>query len=512
MNAWIGVYALIAMASWFAWYQAASDPDTIYLPLRSFFIPVESGFDLPSWTLALKFKPEFIYKLSHELLIWLILAAQITLLVVSYIKKLSMGKILKTSVAIAVLSIFIIPIDSSDLFAYVARGSQQVLFGQNPYSEVVSSIFNWTIDPMLSSTLWEANPSPYGPLFMLWCKLLVALSFKNIWLALFWFKALNALVFILLVFALVRFLQTKGFDQLMPDLCGDQVPKALQMSKEQVLIVLALNPFIINEVIWNGHNDILMAALIMIAIYAALNDKYNLAVFAVIMAALIKYIALVLLPIVILFSQVNLKNREPFNKAKGNLMGNLLTMPPLLGFLIASPILIFCINYYNLLHIKFAKITENLALSHKSLFDVFNSLNRYVFDADLPALFKISFLVLYALILAWIMYLIVRDYLWSPVVSRPRDQLKIKKAFLKYSFWVLFVLVSFISAKFHSWYILLYIVPGLLVEPFLMLMLSLAHMLSFTFLDQANIANYLIMTLFPVLYYYVNLKRRSLAT
>ena len=60
------------------------------------------------------------------------------------------------------------------------------------------------------------------------------------------------------------------------------------------------------------------------------------------------------------------------------------------------------------------------------------------------------------------------------------------------------VLLLIISPKFHSWYLISLLPFAAISHPRLCFALSLGHLLSITFIDQAHILNYLLMTVLPV--------------
>ena len=74
-------------------------------------------------------------------------------------------KITFISFVFAAIFLFMIPNDSSDIYGYLARGSQQIDYGLNPYHFTVSEIDQWLEQPLLANInhLWSYNPAPYGP-------------------------------------------------------------------------------------------------------------------------------------------------------------------------------------------------------------------------------------------------------------------------------------------------------------------------------------------------------------
>jgi hypothetical protein len=71
-------------------------------------------------------------------------------------------------------------------------------------------------------------------------------------------------------------------------------------------------------------------------------------------------------------------------------------------------------------------------------------------------------------------------------------------SFLKSLSLVYAVLLLIISPKFHSWYLISLLPFAAISHPRLCFALSLGHLLSITFIDQAHVLNYLLMTVLPV--------------
>jgi hypothetical protein len=65
------------------------------------------------------------------------------------------------------------------------------------------------------------------------------------------------------------------------------------------VVLLVWNPVVLFETIGNGHNDIAMVVWLLLAAWSMLRRRYTLAVLALIGGALIKYIPLLLIPIVL---------------------------------------------------------------------------------------------------------------------------------------------------------------------------------------------------------------------
>lgn len=452
--------------SWLAFAFARFNNELIYLPLKSFFIPISTDLgQVAAWFLASKLiKVPLGYKVFSEILIWLLLALLVfyflkTLFVLIKNQSYSFEQVKNSSTLLALIACFLLPSDSSDLFGYIARGFQQVGFGQNPFAEVVAEIPQWQNEPMLANLLWEHNPSPYGPAFMLITKVICSISGSNLWLAMLLFKALNLICFYFCLDLVQKLISKENFIS----------DKRLSLS---IFAVLALNPFVIIQVFWNAHNDLLLGFLVLFAIYQLYKQRLVWAFIFLSLSILVKYISLVLLPLFLIFAF----------KIKGKKLDLFFSL------IISLAISLFLASHYQLFDLDYSRLAANVSLSHKSLFDVCNSLFKYIAHHDLPLWCRYIFLSAFAIYAAWL-------YIKAFASKNNKD-------IFAYSFWLIFILLFFASPKFHSWYLMMLLPLGLFVHPQLMLMLSMTHLLSLTFLDQANIANYLLMSLTPILLYF----------
>lgn len=459
---YIALPIALLLVSWFNFFQAAVNANFIYQPLRSFFqaIELESSskfFNSASWFLAHNhIKPELALKISHELGMWLtIIITAFAFIKSVYNKDLieDQEKVFKLSLFSAFLFCFLLPNDSSDLFGYIARGAQQFSYASNPFHNVIADLSNWRADQLLANFLWQHNPSPYGPFSMLICKFVSALSFGNLFLAIFLFKFLNFTAFTLILLI------------------------AQKITSDKFLFaILALNPIILFESIWNSHNDIQMGLAIILALYYCQEKRYNLSIVLLCLGALIKYLSLVLIPFVLIDA---IKNRKI----------------PFLGIISSAAITGFLVYYYDLFNSNFTKLKANITLSHKSLFDSLNSLYKYLSAEDLPGVFRYIFLAAFIGFALWFYYL----YSKKQNTSLMRD-----------SSILLFVLIFIASPKFHSWYLISLLPLGILSYPRLAFYFSITHLLSFTFLDQANIANFALMTLAPSVLWFKSQRHRDM--
>lgn len=185
---------------------------------------------------------------------------------------------------ISLLFLIIIPYTSTDVYSYIANGWSAAHYKENPYYTSTGQIVDstGTIEPMFNkvANCWRYETVVYGPLWTMICTALSWLSFGNIDIALFIFKLANFAVHIancILIYKITK--------------------------KNLFLIMYGLNPFVLFEAITNVHNDIFIVWFILLAIYFVTRKK-NLfvSVAFVAMATATKYLAILILPFIVLYA------------------------------------------------------------------------------------------------------------------------------------------------------------------------------------------------------------------
>ena len=194
---------------------------------------------------------------------------------------------------VSILFAIIIPYTSTDVYSYIANGWSQAHYGENPYYVSTGQIVDSTgqNEPMFNkvANCWRYETVVYGPLWTAICTLLSWLSFGNIDVALIIFKLANVVVHIINCVLVYKLTKKKIF-----------------------LILYGLNPFILFEALSNVHNDIFIILFILLAIYFTIRKKnLFLAVAFVALATAIKYLAILILPFIIIYyvREKNVKHR-----------------------------------------------------------------------------------------------------------------------------------------------------------------------------------------------------------
>lgn len=173
--------------------------------------------------------------------------------------------------------VFLYPILATDLFSYALRGRVAALYGANPFAVSPSAFPN---DPWVGLMgEWAVSASPYGPLWEGLSYLIARLFGENFLAHLLGLKT-------------VAFVSYLGSVVLVWAALGRLLPER----RAAGTLFYAWNPFTLLEAVGNGHNDIVMATLILLAVYFLVSGRGWGVVPALIAATLVKHVALLLVP------------------------------------------------------------------------------------------------------------------------------------------------------------------------------------------------------------------------
>jgi hypothetical protein len=170
---------------------------------------------------------------------------------------------------------------SNDIYAYIMYGRIAALYGGNPAITAPSA---YSHDAFFSYLIaWQSNPSVYGPVWTLFSHgltLLLERAGGGLWLYLLAYKAAMLaahLASTLLIWQIVRAWKP-----------GQHVYAAL---------LYAWNPVVLIEFVASAHNDALMICLVLLAVFCIQRGYWRSAAVALLAAALVKWIAVLLLPL-----------------------------------------------------------------------------------------------------------------------------------------------------------------------------------------------------------------------
>jgi len=176
------------------------------------------------------------------------------------------------------------PVFSSDVFAYIVHGHVQVELGGNPYLVHSSAVAASPLGAELVSYGWRpVHPAtPYGPVLTHLEAAIGWLSGDQVWLSMLLFK-LVAVASSLAVAVVIWLI----LDRVRPQ------------DRDLGTLAYLWNPAVLVEVAGEGHNDSVMALLILGAALLVLMRRVVAAALSMTAAVLTKYVPLLLVPLLL---------------------------------------------------------------------------------------------------------------------------------------------------------------------------------------------------------------------
>jgi hypothetical protein len=172
--------------------------------------------------------------------------------------------------------IWVYPIGALDLFGYVFQGKALAVYQANPYA--VAPI-DFPQDPLYPYLAWVEETSNYGPVWVVFSGLAGMVYGSSLLGGLILLKVV-ALVF-LLITTFVTYLLLKRVS-----------PGAALAG----MLFVGWNPLVTTETVASGHNDIVMACFAVLGLYLLSRQKSHLALPALMVSVLVKFVTLVLFP------------------------------------------------------------------------------------------------------------------------------------------------------------------------------------------------------------------------
>jgi hypothetical protein len=394
-----------------------------------------------------------------------------------YARRAATSSIVIFAICIGVIGFVTPPFDSADVFFYMAAGWHQTHYGGNPYSRLLRDVAGGADDPMIQNegmarnrNPWLDIPMPYGFLFAAVARILAWLGRGNLWLTLTLFNFLN-----LAMHAGTALLLWKA-GRLLPEGNG-----------KVLLYLYSWNPFVILQYLADLHNDIIVGFLVVLAAYLVLKDRPLWSLPLLVAAGLIKYITLALVPFAFIFV---VRHKSWKEGGRGLLISAAVIAAT------AAPYIREVTSFkYRLI---LAQLSESTGSLHAFLVYTFRTLAR-VWPSLLDSVPGVGTALQAAL---WIFFaaFVIRELVIS---WRERSELPV----MMIQRWtsILFALIFVASSQFYAWYIGMMFPLALLTHrktilADLVIALTGAHMLSFTFLRRKAIGYFLVATLLPVLY------------
>lgn len=173
------------------------------------------------------------------------------------------------------------PITALDVALYVVRARLWTFYGGSPMTAVPA---DFPQDPYIGLSGEYGNEvSPYGPVWELAAQVPIHLGLFDMASGILAMKVIALLAYI-------------GMAVLVGWYARQDSPQS-DVSGLTALTFFALNPLVLLQAIGNGHNDMLMLALITLGLVLWQREHWAWATFALTLAALVKITGLILLPL-----------------------------------------------------------------------------------------------------------------------------------------------------------------------------------------------------------------------
>ena len=173
------------------------------------------------------------------------------------------------------------PITALDVVLYVVRARLWALYGASP---MLALPIHYPQDPYIQfAGEFDREPSPYGPLWELLAQIPIRLGILDI---------ASGIIAMKLI-ALISYI---GMAILIGWYARQETPRD-KVSSLTALTFFALNPLVLLEGIGNGHNDMVMLALMTLGLVLWQRGRWAWAAFALTLATLVKISGLLLLPL-----------------------------------------------------------------------------------------------------------------------------------------------------------------------------------------------------------------------
>lgn len=193
-------------------------------------------------------------------------------------KSLNLRQLWSVIGVVTVLLVLSYPAFSYDLFNYMFTAKTVLVYQKNPYTVIPLQFAG--VEPWLSFMHWTHLPSAYTPLWIL-----LTLPAYLFGFGFFLFIMWNVKILVAIAYVLTAYWIGKVLEIVEPN------HKALGIA------IFALNPLIIIETLVSGHNDIVMMAFVMVALYTYLKKRYLASYMLLALSVATKLMTLVLYPV-----------------------------------------------------------------------------------------------------------------------------------------------------------------------------------------------------------------------
>lgn len=190
--------------------------------------------------------------------------------------------VLVTALLAAALLFCSMPVGSRDLYLYAFYGKLWATYGTDPYTHTVAE---FTADPWQPyvQMQWAHRHMIYGPLFLWQSRLAGWLAGDHLFVSMWTFKTM-AVGGLLVVWSLsARFANA-----------------IRRQDATSSVMLIAWNPLLLFEIAGNGHNDVMMAALLVAALWCWHVERRSSAMALVALSFWYKWYGLIVLPVLLI--------------------------------------------------------------------------------------------------------------------------------------------------------------------------------------------------------------------
>ena len=259
-------------------------------------------------------------------------------------------------------------------------------------------------DEILNNTgYWKDTTSVYGPLWNIIAEFLVKFSFGSVTLGLGIFKLSSFFIHILNSHFIYKITKSNKY-----------------------MLLYALNPLVLIELLSNVHNDIYLICFILLAIYFLIRKKnIYLTILFLALSVSIKYSTVLLVPFVLIYC------------FKDKKIPKRIFLCIVSGYCIIAIVALFYLRYYR----DYTVFTNMLVQG-----------NRYS-QSILAFLMKKTSVDVFKIIKSSVIPLFIGIYILSVAMVLFKKKISLKLLMRKYNF-VMLVFIFIVLATFQKWYIL----------------------------------------------------------
>jgi hypothetical protein len=205
----------------------------------------------------------------------------------------------------AVALLWLLPI-TSDLFTYLRQAHMLTDLGANPLLQAPADVADSLVQAY--PTVYDTRPSAYGPAWVL-LSAVGTVGPHDLPTGLLYLKGLSAVAFLAAAWLLERLLL-----EFRPEVALDG------------LYFFAWNPLVLLMAVGDGHNDIVLVALVLLALWLLLKERWALSLMVLALSVWVKYVSLVLFPLFGLYFWRMLAGRQGSGRLRPVVSGGLATV------------------------------------------------------------------------------------------------------------------------------------------------------------------------------------------